>query len=364
MANAEHVAILKQGVEAWNQWRQEHPGLRPDLREARLSTFYQEKDIFPSDEEDEPNWDWVNGIILSQADLSYTNFHQASLPQAILSRTNLLCANFSDADLQGAIFSQANLRGADLTRANLSRANFTGANLLGANLSDADLSGANLTEANLERASTGYTLFCNVDLSQTRGLEQVNHQGPSTIGTDTIYKSGGNIPEVFLRGCGVPDGLIEYMRSLIGKSIEYYSCFISYSSQDDGFSRRLYADLQANNVRCWFAPEDMKIGEEIRPRIDESIRLHDKLLLVLSEHSLSSAWVKDEVETAYEQENRQKKLVLFPVRLDEAVVATSEAWAAKLCRTRNIGDFTRWKVHDAYQQAFTRLLRDLKAESN
>jgi hypothetical protein len=41
---------------------------------------------------------------------------------------------------------------------------------------------------------------------------------------------------------------------------------------------------------------------------------------------------------------------------------TDQAWAADILRTRHIGDFSRWKDHDAYQQAFERLLRDLKAE--
>jgi hypothetical protein len=36
------------------------------------------------------------------------------------------------------------------------------------------------------------------------------------------------------------------------------------------------------------------------------------------------------------------------------------AWAASLRRQRHIGDFTSWKNHDAYQQSFDRLLRDLK----
>jgi hypothetical protein len=30
--------------------------------------------------------------------------------------------------------------------------------------------------------------------------------------------------------------------------------------------------------------------------------------------------------------------------------------------SRNIGDFTRWKDHDAYQNALDRLLRDLRIE--
>jgi hypothetical protein len=69
--------------------------------------------------------------------------------------------------------------------------------------------------------------------------------------------------------------------------------------------------------------------------------------------------VETEVETALERERREKKLVLFPIRLDDAVMETTQAWAADLRRTRHIGDFTRWKDHDSYQKAFTRLLRDL-----
>jgi len=72
----------------------------------------------------------------------------------------------------------------------------------------------------------------------------------------------------------------------------------------------------------------MRIGGEIRPRIDESIRLHYKLLLVLSQSPLASIWVK---------------------------------WAADIHRMRHIGDFRQWKDHDEYQKAFERLLRDLQA---
>jgi len=104
----------------------------------------------------------------------------------------------------------------------------------------------------------------------------------------------------------------------------------------------------------------MKIGDEIRIRIDESIRLFDKLLLVLSEHSLSSSWVKKEVETAFDKEARTNRLVLFPLRLDDTVMQTEQAWAADIRRMRYIGDFCKWKHHDNYQKALTRLLRDLQ----
>ena len=110
MANQEQLDILKQGVEAWNQWRKEHPDVKTDLRGADLGS-------------------------------------------------------------------------ADLGDANLSRADLSGVNLSGATI--------------------GWTIFGNVDLSGAKGLETEKYEGPSTIGIDTIYRSQGNIPEVFFKGAGV-----------------------------------------------------------------------------------------------------------------------------------------------------------------
>ena len=194
-------------------------------------------------------------------------------------------------------------------------------------------------------------------------MDTIPHSGPSSIGIDTVYRSGGNIPEVFLREAGVPEPFIVHMKSLVAamSPIEFYSCFISYSSKDQEFAERLHADLRGKNVRCWFAPEDLKIGDKLRPAFDEAIRVHDKLMVLLSENSVGSPWVEKEVETAFEKERRQSRTVLFPIRLDDAVMETDQAWAADIRRGRHIGDFRDWKNHDSYKKAFDRLLRDLKA---
>src|SRR5499426_1313663 len=141
--------------------------------------------------------------------------------------------------------------------------------------------------------------------------------------------------------------------------IEYYSCFISYAGKDHAFVERLYADLQNKGVLCWFAPENMKIGDRIHPRIDETIRFYDKLLLVLSKTSVASQWVEQEVETALARERQQGTTILFPVQIDNTVRTLETGWPALIRNTRNIGDFRRWKTHDVYQKAFDRLLRDL-----
>ena len=332
MANQKQLALLHQkSTTHWNVWREE-----------------REHD-FDID---------LSGADLSGADLRFANFKLADLSGANLSEADLKGANLAAANLSYADLSKADLEMADLSEADLSHANLSYATLASVNLWEADLS-----EADLSYADVGWTLFAKVDLRTVKGLSTVEHSGPSTIGADTLMLSQGDISEIFLRGAGLSDTLIGYVRTLASNHIDYYTCFISYSSKDKNFADRLHADLQAKGVRCWLDKEDLKIGDKFRPRIDEAIRRHDKLLLVLSQYSVKSAWVETEVETAFEKERRYKKLVLFPIRLDEAVMQTRQAWAADIRRQRHIGDFTNWKNHDAYQNAFTRLLRDLKAET-
>ncbi len=64
MANQEHLAILKQGVEIWNQWRKNNPGILPDL--------------------------------------SYTDLREMHLEGAYLRQCKLLEADLSGAHLEGA----------------------------------------------------------------------------------------------------------------------------------------------------------------------------------------------------------------------------------------------------------------------
>lgn len=106
----------------------------------------------------------------------------------------------------------------------------------------------------------------------------------------------------------------------------------------------------------------MKIGAKILDTLDEAIRLRDKVLLILSEHSIASDWVEGEVTRGLDEERERRQTVLFPIRLDNGILQTTKAWARLLRGQRNIGDFTRWKDHDTYQESLKRLLRDLKVE--
>lgn len=371
MANPEHLRIIAQGVAAWNEWSRSHPRLEQhksnDEENLEITDLDRDIRVLRADLSNANlRYSDLKGIDLSMVDL-----RSADLGSANLNDANIAHANLTDAFMYGARFSQANLRGTildgtDMRRAMLFDANLSNAYITNANLSRSVMNDVNLTDASLLRtdftdATIVNVIFGSNDLSELIGLDTVRHLGPSVIGLDTVYRSKGLIPEAFLRGAGIPENFITYMASLTRKAFDFYSCFISHSSKDQTFAERLYADLQTKGVRCWYAPEDLKIGEKLRVGIDESIRKHDKLLLVLSSNSINSDWVEQEVETALTKEKQQKRPVLFPIRLDDAVMQINTGWPALIRNTRNIGDFKGWKNYDAYKKAFERLLRDLRA---
>ena len=300
MADKEHLSVIIQGIESWNTWRRDRAVSRPDLRNADFRNM-----------------------------------------------------DLRGANLRGAILRNANLNGANLTRTNLRDADLNGSNLMRANLRSAAMRGANMT-----RVSLYGTIFADVDLADVIGLETCIHRGPSIIDHRTLQKFNA-LPFSFLHGIGLPDIFIDYLPTLVNKAIQYYSCFISYSTKDQEFADRIYSDLQAKGIRCWFAEHDLPIGGKLLDEIDAGIRLRDKVLLILSKQSIDSEWVEDEVKIAFEEERGRGQAVLFPIRLDDAVMKTTEAWATKLRADRNIGDFRQWKDHDAYKRSFDRALRDL-----
>lgn len=327
MANPEHLAILQRALtepdaSSWNSWRAENPELTPDLSDADL-----------------------HGLRFEAFDFRRSNLRKAYLPGC-----SFLIPLLTDADLTEAKLNTSTYWGGS----------FQNANLFNTNLRLAVLQSVNLDGANLASATLHRTVFADLDLSTTKGLESVSHDGSSEISISTLYRSGGNIPEVFLRSCGVPETMITFAKSLVGKPIQYYSAFISYSSADEHFARRLHNDLQMNGVRVWFAPEDLKIGETIEDSIDQAIRVYDKLILVLSQNSIERAWVKKEFSKAIAKEQQHGKTVLFPIRLDDSVFETSEQWAYDI-RKQHIGDFRNWTNPLLYQNAINRLLRDLNA---
>jgi uncharacterized protein YjbI with pentapeptide repeats len=350
---------------------------------------------------------------LSGTNLSRANLSKAALSGATLSPVNLVGANLVDADLCGAC-----LEGADFTGANLAAANLSGASLRGADLTDAILTGADLSYADLRStklvngsldetgleaanltgavlqnttfagARMAETILGSLDLRGTANLSEVRHGAPSLVDNRTLELSRGRIDSGFLRGVGFldweiearklhdpglqPQGRIEVLyemqRLMDGAPVSFFSVFISHSSSDEEFCRKLHRDLQNNGVRCWFAPEDLRSGQKLHTQIERGIHLQERLLLVLSEASIGSRWVENEIRIARRKAREQKRPVLFPIRL--VSYETLDKWrlfdsgsgdyADDEVREFFIPDFSDWKSPKKYEEALSKLVADLK----
>jgi uncharacterized protein YjbI with pentapeptide repeats len=155
VANEQHLAKLREGVEKWNRWRNKNPEVRPDLSRTKLMSANLSGASLMS--ANLSNAD-LSGAHLSNADLIGAHLFDANLNRADLSSTNLISANLSRANLISANLSRANLRNANLSRANLRDANLSSihaiaTSLLGSNLTNSILTGACIQDWNINSAT-------------------------------------------------------------------------------------------------------------------------------------------------------------------------------------------------------------------
>jgi uncharacterized protein YjbI with pentapeptide repeats len=321
----------------------------------------------------------LDGANLRNADLNGSDLRTAKLVRVDLSRADLRLADLSKVDLRGSDLRGADLSGANLKGSSLMSAYLHEADLRGADLSGVNLRGANLTETRLDGADlsgsfAGGTVFADLDLRPVKGLEAMRHGSPSTVGTDTLRRSQGRIPEVFLRGCGLSSAEIlaarQHDRSLsreaaaaIQKDIEAVRAraqpqrrrlLISHSQQDDPFVEELRRLFMERDVYSWVAAHELK--GTLRERQAKLAIQHDvSLLLVLSEHSVQSDWAEHELRLARKLEKELGEAVLFPLSLDDS-------WKAPMWRIREHVDenevlsFAEWRNPAALETQFDRLL--------
>jgi uncharacterized protein YjbI with pentapeptide repeats len=173
MANIEHLRILEEGWETWNEWRKDNHFIEPDLSGADLNGAelgdraemmvrilnnrhtFQGVDFSYCD---------MKGVKLN-ANLLGADLGRADLTDADLQNANLNYSNLAGAKLFGANLSAAQLRQANLAEVDLSNSVLNEADMLGANLSNAVLKGAKLRGANLTRTKLVETNLDGADIS-------------------------------------------------------------------------------------------------------------------------------------------------------------------------------------------------------
>lgn len=159
----------------------------------------------------------------------------------------------------------------------------------------------------------------------------------------------------------VPKTLPDFCEGDTSSNHEYYSCFISYSERDAEFVDKLYADLHQRGVDCWCSRSNIQSGQQIYQQIKARISQYEKVVVVLSESSMSSDWVKIEITLALDQGK------LHPIKLVDQ--KKFEHWEffdhdlvtdiGRKIRSFFMPDFSSWRNEEEYAITLERLLRDL-----
>lgn len=365
MSNSDHVKVLSEGTSSWNLWRESNPNIKPDLSGLEL-----------------------NNIVLSTTNSAYAKMPgiQINLKDADLSRVKWL-----NCELKGANLQNTKLDNADLTGSNLRRSDLRGTRIYKCRLLSVNLTLARMYKTEIIESIIWETIFSRVDLSNVTGLDTCKYPGPSLVDNKTLTNSK-KIPLSFLQGIGLNDWQIEtsklndrnltktqitdicyeVIKLRSDPTLQFYSCFISYSHNDQIFAKKLHNALQKSGIRCWLDDHEILPGDDIYEEIDKGIRMWDKILLCCSKSSLSSWWVDNEIISAFDKEQKMmsergvKVLSLIPLNLDNHLFSNECIRGYKRQITSRLAaDFTDWKSNEKnFDKQLTKVIKALRADDN
>ena len=311
MANEEQLAILKQGVEVWNKWREENPHVEIDLGKAELGG----------------------------ADLRGANLREAQLVGTNLTESVIGSASF----------------GGGFLRADFQDSNWVNARLGLTLLVNADLSSAIGLEHIKHNApswiSTNTFLFSKGKIPEVFlrgcGLSDWEIEAVKLYNPDLTNEERNRV-------------LYKIYDLQASQAIQIYPLFISYSHADGTFVDKIESQLNQKGIRFWRDIHEMKSGR-IERQIDRAIRQNPTVLLVLSEYSLSSDWVEHEIRTARQLEKEMGRDVLCPIALDDSW--KSSRWPKRVMEQimeYNILDFSAWRDDSKFEGMFRKLIDGLE----
>lgn len=389
MPNRQHLDIFKSGYAKWNRWRTENPEIRPDLSDADFS--FLDLSNYDLRGVDFQNSKFNNSVICEgdfcNCDLTDTYFMSAFIPELKLKGASLLNtsfyyatmfgADFSHATLQNIDFGHADLHGskmshASLTNVDLNQVDLTGTDLSNSILIDSDLrnaifNGTNFEKTKIHRCQIGRTVFASLNLSTANGLNSVLVTAPCSIDFQSL-KASKNLSKTFLQKIGLPELYIDYLPEFYMDALTFYPVFLSHSSKNKDFARKLYEALIAKGVNVFIDEKKIKPGDDIYESLSKGIAYYDKMILVCSKDSLAESWWVDrELDRVLAKERelmkeRGKRInLLIPIRIDDYIFEWDGAKKEEINRY-HIGDFREWQNEINFEKALNDLIHALNVE--
>jgi len=126
-----------------------------------------------------------------------------------------------------------------------------------------------------------------------------------------------------------------------------WDVFLSHSSADAQFARRLANDLGGYGVSVWVDERELHGGAPLRLSIEQGIQGSAFFVLLLSPASVNSDWVRVEIDAAFTREMDEKRIMIVPVLHKECSIPL-------LLRDKIYVDFT-----DDYEGGLRKLVATL-----
>jgi 5'-deoxynucleotidase YfbR-like HD superfamily hydrolase len=129
--------------------------------------------------------------------------------------------------------------------------------------------------------------------------------------------------------------------------------FLSHSSEDKGFVRRLDRDLKSLKFQTWVDEQQIALGAPISAAIEKGIAISDVLIVVLTARSIKSRWVNSEVEKKLIDQMNKKRVLVIPLLLETCSIP-------KILEDRLYADFRRAEKYDENLAVLVRNLRQIQ----
>ena len=128
------------------------------------------------------------------------------------------------------------------------------------------------------------------------------------------------------------------------------SVFLCHSSKDKPFVRSLASRLTAKGIKVWLDEAEINIGDSLSEKIGSAINEMSFFVIILSNNSISSQWVKRELQATVQKELAEKRVVILPLMLHKVDIPT-------FLRDKKYADFMDI---DKFDESFEQLLTVLK----
>jgi hypothetical protein len=134
--------------------------------------------------------------------------------------------------------------------------------------------------------------------------------------------------------------------------------FISHSSRDFGFTDKIVRKFRENKISVWLAERDMYLGDSLVSKIAKGIGWSDYFLVIVSDNSVSSPWVKAEIEHAMSLYSKSKISSIYPL-----LFGGEKDCIRKIHPALESNKYTDFRDPNKFDEGFSEILKSINDSS-